>query len=35
MDKHYKVAVLIGSLRKASYNRRVAKALVDLATAAL
>lgn len=31
----YKIAVLVGSLRKASYNRRMAKALVGLAPASL
>jgi chromate reductase, NAD(P)H dehydrogenase (quinone) len=35
MDKVYDVAVFVGSLRKASINRRVANALVELAPAAL
>jgi chromate reductase len=35
MDKTYEVAVLVGSLRKDSINRKVANALVELAPAAL
>lgn len=29
--KNYKVAIVVGSLRKGSFNRRAAKALIDLA----
>jgi chromate reductase, NAD(P)H dehydrogenase (quinone) len=31
----YKIAVLVGSLRKESYNRKMAKALIELAPASL
>ena len=34
-EPSYDVAVIIGSLRKASYNRRIAQALVELAPARL
>ncbi len=35
MDRTYDVAVIVGSLRKDSINRKVAAALVELAPAAL
>lgn len=35
MSQVYSVAVIVGSLRKASYNRKVAKALASLAPASL
>ncbi|MBA4683128.1 MAG: ACP phosphodiesterase, partial [Pseudomonas sp.] len=35
MSKTYNVAVLVGSLRKASINRKLALALADLAPASL
>src|SRR5579875_178369 len=33
--KTYKIAVLLGSLRKASYNRKMAKAMIELAPPSL
>ena len=35
MNKHRKVAVLVGSLRKESFNRKMAKALIAMAPAPL
>jgi chromate reductase, NAD(P)H dehydrogenase (quinone) len=35
MDKPVKVCVLVGSLRKASFNRRLAKALISLAPSSM